>query len=177
MLVTAGGAKGHRLKSSKTKNLNPIISKVRGPLLDSIADRVIGARVLDLYAGTGSLGIDSLSRGAIFCDFVERDHQACEAIKQNLQHSHFVGKSRVFCKDTMDFIATSMIKYDLVFMDPPSHDLNHFWIFKILKKNLKTDSLIVVHVPGFFNPSSLVEFKVKDQKIFGQEKFFLISPK
>ena len=98
MRVIAGEAKGLRLKSPPVRHLRPTSDLVRGAVFDMLAS--LGAdlsRVLDLYAGSGALGIEALSRGASWCDLVDRDRAACATIRQNLTLAGFQERARVLC--------------------------------------------------------------------------------
>ena len=119
MRVIAGEAKGRRLRSVPGLATRPTADRVRQTLFDILGD-VSGARVLDLFAGTGALGIEALSRGAAHALFVERSVPAAAVIKENLQLTGFAGRSSVRRAD-----AEALLKkpagspYDLVFLDPP----------------------------------------------------------
>ena len=99
MRVIAGSARGHNLKGPKSDATRPTSDMVRGAMfaiLESMVD-LEGARVLDLYAGTGALGIEALSRGAAWCDFVEDDRATCRIIAENLAHTKLADLARVHC--------------------------------------------------------------------------------
>src|SRR4030043_1701035 len=98
MRVIAGRAKGHRLAGPPSRATRPTSDLVRGAIFSALAS--LGAdlsRVLDLYAGSGALGIEALSRGASWCDFVDRDRAACATIRQNLTLAGFQERARVLC--------------------------------------------------------------------------------
>src|SRR5687767_14582516 len=87
MRVIAGELKGRKLNAPTWEGLRPTSDKLRETLFNVIAQRVPGARVLDLYAGTGAIGIEALSRGAAHVTFVEKDARAVKLIEENLQRS------------------------------------------------------------------------------------------
>jgi len=80
------------------------------------------SRVLDLYAGTGALGIESLSRGAAWADLVERDPRCCAAIKRNLREAGLAGQAHVYCCSVAKALTFLRGKYGIIFMDPPYAD-------------------------------------------------------
>lgn len=86
MRIIAGELKGRRLQAPTWDGLRPTSDKLRETLFNVVADRVSGARVLDLYAGTGAIGIEALSRGAAHVTFVEQDPRALKLIERNLHH-------------------------------------------------------------------------------------------
>jgi 16S rRNA (guanine966-N2)-methyltransferase len=116
--VIAGSAKGTRL-APVPEGVRPVSDRVREGLFSSLADRLEGASVLDLYAGTGALGIEALSRGAADAVFVDRDRRAVAAIRQNLARTGFEGRARVLHEDAVRSLEGSDGSFDLVFLDPP----------------------------------------------------------
>jgi 16S rRNA (guanine966-N2)-methyltransferase len=114
--VVAGTFKGRRLAAPRGTRTRPTADRVREALFSMLGD-VEGARVLDLYAGSGALGIEALSRGADSAVFVERDAPAVAAIERNLAA---VGvEAKVLRQDVMRFLAGADGPFDLVFCDPP----------------------------------------------------------
>ena len=123
MRVIAGEAKGLRLKRPAVRHLRPTSDLVRGAIFDILVS--LGAdisRVLDLYAGSGALGIEALSRGAHWCDFVEQDRAACAIIRENLGLVGFQERARVYCLLVEKALDRLEGPYDLVLMDPPYED-------------------------------------------------------
>lgn len=117
MRVIAGTAGGLRLSVPKT-DVRPTMDRVKAAIFSSLGDRVIEARVLDLFAGSGGLGIEALSRGASSAVFVENDRSAVSTIEQNLALTRMSG--RVRRNDVFDFLRQSGREdFDLIFADPP----------------------------------------------------------
>jgi 16S rRNA (guanine966-N2)-methyltransferase len=118
MRVIAGSAGGIRLAVPK-RGVRPTMDRVKGAIFSSLGDAVIGARVLDLFAGSGALGIEALSRGASSAVFVETDKQSAAIIEQNLAKTNL--KGRVRQQDVFDFLrhARGAETFDIVFADPP----------------------------------------------------------
>jgi 16S rRNA (guanine966-N2)-methyltransferase len=117
--VIAGDFTGRRLHTARGTRTRPTADRVREALFSMLGD-VSGARVLDLYAGSGALGIEALSRGAESALFVERDEPALAALRRNLEA---VGAdAEVRRKDVLGFLARPEGTYDLVFCDPPYDD-------------------------------------------------------
>ncbi|HUB68438.1 MAG TPA: 16S rRNA (guanine(966)-N(2))-methyltransferase RsmD [Candidatus Methylacidiphilales bacterium] len=116
--VISGTAGGIHLKSPKRHLLRPTQDRIRQVIFSSLAEYVPGARVLDLYAGTGSFGIEALSRGASSATFVEQDVEAAQCIRENLLHCRFHGEVRR--EDALSYLDKAPEeKFDLVFADPP----------------------------------------------------------
>ena len=116
MRVVAGEFKGRRLVAPRGSRTRPTADRVREALFSMLGD-VSGARVLDLYAGSGALGIEALSRGAESAVFVERDRAALTALGRNLEATGARGEVRR--QDVSRFLARPEGTFDLVFCDPP----------------------------------------------------------
>jgi 16S rRNA (guanine966-N2)-methyltransferase len=120
MRVISGIAKGRRLRATKSPEMRPTTDMARQTIFDMLRSAVDGARVLDLCAGAGTLGIEALSRGASEAVFVEQDRDACGVILQNLEATGLRGAAHIRRTDVMRFLSrTSRTPFDLVFLDPP----------------------------------------------------------
>jgi 16S rRNA (guanine966-N2)-methyltransferase len=125
MRVIAGTAKGMRLGRAPA-GVRPVSDRVREGLFSSLGPRVEGARVLDLYAGTGAVGIEALSRGAEHGTFVDTASQAIAAVRENLRRTGFEGRGSVHRANVLAFLQRFLGRtgeespsFDLVFLDPP----------------------------------------------------------
>src|SRR5438105_6603940 len=119
MRVISGTAKGRRLRATKSPDMRPTTDMARQTIFDMLGD-VGGARVLDLCAGAGTLGIEALSRGAREAVFVEQDRDACAVILQNLEATDLRSAAHIRRADVMRFLSRSpSTPFDLVFLDPP----------------------------------------------------------
>jgi 16S rRNA (guanine966-N2)-methyltransferase len=118
MRVIAGSAGGIRLAVPK-RGVRPTMDRVKAAIFSSLGDAMVRARVLDLFAGSGALGIEALSRGASSVVFVEEDRQSAEIIENNLAKTKL--KGRVRQQDVFDFLrhASGAEIFDVVFADPP----------------------------------------------------------
>ncbi|MEM7699404.1 MAG: 16S rRNA (guanine(966)-N(2))-methyltransferase RsmD [Verrucomicrobiota bacterium] len=119
MRIITGIAGGLRLEVPKTL-ARPTTDRVREAIFSSLGDRVIGAKVLDLFAGSGALGLEALSRGAASADLIEADSKTCDVIRRNLDTTHLSG-GRVRRERVESFLSRPApeIGYDLIFADPP----------------------------------------------------------
>jgi len=125
MRVIAGSAGGVPLHTPRT-DLRPTMDRVKAAIFSSLGEKIIGARVLDLFAGSGSLGIEALSRGAESADFVESSARAAESIQRNLEKTQLAGaNARIHAADVFSFLdrlPTSLARqqvFNIVFADPP----------------------------------------------------------
>jgi len=120
MRVIAGTAGGLALLAPRDAGTRPIADRVKETLFAILAERVPGSRVLDLYAGSGAIGIEALSRDAAHCDFVERGRAAVAAIRENLRRTGLAERASVHAADVAQHLAAlAGDRYDLAFLDPP----------------------------------------------------------
>lgn len=123
MRVAGGDARGIRLKGPSVTGVRPTTERVRSAIFNILdAGQVTDHRVLDLYAGTGSLGIEALSRGAKWADFVERNRRQSLDLQENLQRTGFDDSGRVHCAEVLRWLnqpASAAEPYGLALLDPP----------------------------------------------------------
>ena len=121
MRVIAGEARGFLLKSARGRSVRPTADRVREALFSILADRVEGSRFLDLYAGTGAVGIEALSRGASEAMFVERSRAALRAIHSNLRRCGFENRARVIASPVLQALGRGELEghYGVIYVDPP----------------------------------------------------------
>lgn len=134
MRVIAGAAKGRRLRAPAGRQVRPTTDRVRQTMFDLLAGRTQRARVLDLFAGSGALGIEALSRGAREAVFVEESRQACDVILQNLQATGLRSVGHIRRAEALRWLARrAKDPFDLVFVDPPyAGDLG--FLARVLKR-------------------------------------------
>lgn len=123
MRIITGTAKGHHLKVPKRVYVRPATSLVRGAIF-SILENFTNdwSQVLDLFAGSGALGIEALSRGAGWVDFVDRESECCAIIQQNLERTGLAIQAHVYCTRVEKAISFLDKEYDIVLIDPPYSD-------------------------------------------------------
>ncbi|HET6465537.1 MAG TPA: 16S rRNA (guanine(966)-N(2))-methyltransferase RsmD [Nitrospiria bacterium] len=121
MRVIAGEAKGRRLKSPRGTETRPTSDKVKEALFSILGNRIVDARLLDLFAGTGAIGIEALSRGAARVEFVESDRAMADILEKNLTACGFHGRAEIHRTDAFKFLKQAHGPYDLIFADPPYH--------------------------------------------------------
>ena len=152
MRVISGTAKGHRLVAPKSNRVRPALDQVKEAIFN-ILFNVEGMRVLDLFAGSGSIGIEALSRGASLTVFVEEWDKAVECIYKNLEHTNLASQAKVVKSTVGRAIATLSRKggeFDLVFVDPPyEKGLVNPTLEELVRSTLLADdaTVIVEHHP------------------------------
>lgn len=122
MRIIAGTLKGRRLTAPSGLDLRPTSDKVKEALFNILSDRIEGAAFLDLYAGTGSVGMDALSRGARNVVFVENNKRHLQYLKKNISSCSFEGKAEIFSVSASDFlkkVKRATRSFDFIFIDPP----------------------------------------------------------
>jgi len=119
--VIAGKAKGHRLKSVPGKGTRPITDRAKSALFSIIGNDIIGCRFVDLFAGTGQVGIEALSRGAAEVVLVERAGLALRTIRENLAHTRLEEKACVVQADVFEFLAHGAEPFDYIYIAPPQY--------------------------------------------------------
>lgn len=119
MRVITGLARGRRLETLPGEATRPTSEKVKESLFSAIQFDIEGRRVLDLFAGSGQLGIEALSRGASGCVFVDKNTDAVKIIRQNLQNTGLSSAAQVLGTDALSYLTRPGDRFDLVFLDPP----------------------------------------------------------
>ena len=119
MRVITGSARGKRLKELPGLDTRPTTDRVKEGLFNAIQFDIEGRRVLDLFAGTGQLGIEALSRGAAFCDFVDAAPAAMKVVRENVRACGLADRAAFHQKDYTAFLTGAGGKYGLIFLDPP----------------------------------------------------------
>ena len=119
MRVIAGTARGVTLKTPEGMQTRPTADRVKEALFSIIHFDLPGAKVLDLFGGTGQLGIEALSRGAASATFVDQAESACRLIKENLRRTKFENVGKVVRGDYMEYLARCREDYDIILLDPP----------------------------------------------------------
>lgn len=125
MRITGGELKGRRVKGPQGRFLRPTSERVRKAIFDLLAPHDIKGRVLDLFAGSGALGFEALSRGAQEVIFVEKDKGVADLIKENIKLLELEGRAKVLnmeAKKSLRVLAEKGLVFDLILMDPPYKD-------------------------------------------------------
>ena len=119
MRVVAGTARGTVLKTPDGMETRPTTDRVKESLFNILQFDIPCSKVLDLFGGTGQLGIEALSRGAKHATFVDHSSNACRIIRENLSRTHFAEKANVTQSEYNRFLEQTREKFDIIFLDPP----------------------------------------------------------
>jgi len=123
MRVIAGTAKGHHLKVPRGTPTRPATDLVRGAIFSILETMNCNfGTVLDIFSGSGALGIEALSRGAGWVDFVEREQRCCAIIRENLEKTGLKARAHIYCCEAKKAVSFLDKEYDIILMDPPYSD-------------------------------------------------------
>lgn len=171
MRVIAGKAKGRKLRSVPGDTTRPITDLVKESLFNILRDEVVDALFLDLFAGTGSVGIEALSRGARRAVFVERNRRAVATIKENLKTTRLAAQAEVIRDDVFRFLSREPTeKFDLIYVAPPQY--KGLWAETLLaldgKCLLTEGGLAIAQIyPKEYNDLELKSLDLMDQRKYG----------
>jgi 16S rRNA (guanine966-N2)-methyltransferase len=171
MRIIAGERKGHTIYAPKGRDTRPTSDRVRENVFNIVAPWVEGARVLDLYAGSGAMGLEALSRGAAAVVFVEADGDAVRAIERNLDKLRLTGATVVRTEAMTGLAqeATAGRKYDLVLVDPPYSMTDFDTLARYLPRVLADDGLAVLESAARTEPE-LAGLAVRTTRKYGSTR-------
>ena len=177
MWITGGRAKGTRLKTLPRHSIRPTTSVVRQAIFSLLENSTTNwRRVLDLYAGSGALGIEALSRGAEWVDFVDHRKSCCGVIRTNLEKIGELRRAHIYCCSVSKAVNFLSNDYDIVFLDPPYSDssINHSFI-SIAKSNLlgKNSTIVFCHANRFPLNSNYDGLHLVKQRRYGDTFIFI----
>ena len=145
MKIISGKYKGKQIKGFDIEGTRPTMDRVKESLFAMIQSKLKESKVLDLFAGSGNLGLESLSNGASFVTFVDKNKKAIEKVKQNINELNITEKYELVTSDFMNFLKNQTKKYDLIFLDPPyKANLLEKAISLILENNLLEEDGIII---------------------------------
>ncbi len=145
MRVITGSAKGHRLQSVPGDATRPITDRAKEALFDILGDTIRDARVLDLFAGTGAVGIEALSRGAAWAVFVDKSLAALRTVRANLEHTRLADRATLVHADAFKVLAGPVeTPFDLIYIAPPQY--KGWWIDALRALDARPEWLN--HTPG-----------------------------
>jgi 16S rRNA (guanine(966)-N(2))-methyltransferase RsmD len=149
MRVIAGSAKGISLEAVPGSGTRPISDRVKEAVFNILGESIIDSYVLDLFAGTGSVGIEALSRGAAQVVFVEKHPRAVKTIRGNLQRTRLMARARIVRADVFKFLTGESEPFDLIYVAPPQYQ--DLWKKTLLALDARPDwlhreGLVVVQI-------------------------------
>ena len=178
MRIIAGEFKGSTIKRTYNKTTRPLKDRAREGIFNllvhsnKISFLFEKANVLDLYAGTGSFGLECLSRNVKNVCFVENDKETIKILEKNIKKLNLKKKARIFYDNVFDLIKQHNVfksKFDLIFCDPPFKDNNIDKLIQFIKKSnlLSEEGIIILHRKKNNNETFPNDFKIIDERIYG----------
>ncbi|TAG09441.1 MAG: 16S rRNA (guanine(966)-N(2))-methyltransferase RsmD [Verrucomicrobia bacterium] len=159
----------------------PTTDFVRQAIFSILGEKIMNARVLDLFAGSGALGLEALSRGAASCTFVDQQRQATTIIQQNLTKSKLEG-GRIVNADVLSFLSREQQTYDVIFSDPPywKHHGDVDWIDRLISKNaisprLAPDGCWVVEMSTYQKTPETAGMQLLHRREYGSSAVLIFS--
>lgn len=185
MRITAGRLRGRPLLAPKGLNIRPTSDKVRQAIFNVLEHRDFGqgftlkdARLVDLFAGTGALGIEALSRGAAYAIFIDNAVEGRATLRRNVEEMNLTGMTKIWRRDARDLGRNINQAFDLAFLDPP------------YRQNLLAPALASLHAGGWLHPHAIVvaeeadgeyipstdHYQILDQRLYGQTQIVFLRP-
>jgi len=183
MRIISGKCRGRKLAAPTGMATRPTSDRVRESIFNIISRRTEGARVLDLFAGTGALGMEALSRNARSAIFVDKSPEACAIIKKNISLCRFENLSTVLCQDITQRVVPQLPgknKFNLVFMDPPYQQglIETIIGSKNFINLLDEDALIIAEHSAMENLSLPISaLDISDQRKYGRTRISFLTLK
>ena len=175
MRVISGTAKGRTLKAVPGDSTRPILDRAKVPLFDILRARLPDINILDLFGGTGQIGIEALSQGAAHCVFIDTNARAVATIKDNLTTTQLSDKAEVRHTDAFVYLKNCSRTFDLIFVAPPQY--KGIWIeaMRLIAERphlLTDDGLIVVQIdPKEYESLETATFTEESQRKYGNTLF------
>jgi 16S rRNA (guanine(966)-N(2))-methyltransferase RsmD len=170
--VIAGTAKGRKLKSVPGDTTRPVMDRVKEALFNILAGDVIDSHWWDLFAGTGAIGIEALSRGAAFVRFTDMNRAPIETIKENVEHCKFMSQSEIRRGDAFNLLASSADKkFGYIYIAPPQYQEMWSKALKLVDENIEwlgDDGTVIVQIdPVEYREVELKNLEETEQRKYG----------
>ncbi|MCQ2978475.1 MAG: 16S rRNA (guanine(966)-N(2))-methyltransferase RsmD [Clostridia bacterium] len=180
MRVITGTAKGFNLKSIESLDTRPTLDRIKVTMFDLIPDTFYDKNILDIFSGSGALGIEALSRGASHCEFVEKNPECCKVIEENLNHTRLIDKANINNSEVLNQLTmfTNRQKFDMIFMDPPyDKDLVNMAIDKIYELDLLADDGLIIAECGEVEKINSDKFEILKERTFKKMSLYILGKK
>lgn len=173
MRVIAGSLRGVTLEAPRGRSTRPITDRIKEGLFGILGERILDTAVLDLYAGSGAVGIEALSRGATTCTFVERSREALAVLQRNLERTGLAARAKVVAGDVPRFLAAAAgsaepPRYGLVMLDPPFAERAILAPLQAVEPLLEPDAIVVVRTFWRTEVPASAGLSVIRQRRFGE---------
>ena len=169
MRVITGIARGRKLRTREGTDVRPTTDMVKEAVFSTVQFEIQSANFLDLFAGSGQMGIEALSRGAKLAVFVDQSRQAAEVVRENLKSTGLTGGSRVVMMDCKSYLAGCRDSFDIAFLDPPYGQGILQEVLPLLVPHMAPGGVILCeHPKGEELPERVVDFAIRKQYNYGK---------
>lgn len=177
MRVISGSARGKKLLCAEGLDVRPTLDRVKESIFNMIAFDLPEKNVLDLFSGSGALGIEALSRGAKSCTFIDKSAQSVNITKKNLEATHLLDSASVFSCDSIDFLKNTDKKFDIIFIDPPYESDLYEKSLNAIKESgiLADDGFIVLEYDATTPNFSTGNFSIIKEKHYGRVNILMLK--
>ncbi len=179
MRIISGYLRSRKIETKDLFELRPATDRYRETLFNILNNMIDfeGINVCDIYAGTGAVGIECISRGAKSCTFVEKRKKTFKLLSDNITHLNIESKVKLFNTDALIFSNVNTEKFDLIFADPPYPDSSIYNVYEniSMKKFINYDGLIVIQRGKHTLENDIIKFKANPERIIGDDVLFIIK--
>jgi len=176
--IITGLAKNRKLKAPDIEGFRAVQEIAKASLFSMLGEKITDAVCLDLFAGSGNLGLEALSRGASWCDFVDENPESIKAIEENIVRCGFLEKSLAIRKDTGKYVANTDRNYDVILLDPWYEDISHRHLVSNLGNVLKENGIIAFFHGDKLKMTPLIQgmpLVIADERKFGKSMITLLK--
>jgi 16S rRNA (guanine(966)-N(2))-methyltransferase RsmD len=176
MRIITGSARGRKLKTLEGLDVRPTTDKVKEAIYSAIQFDIEGATVLDLFSGSGQMGIEAISRGANTAYFVDRSKNSIECTRENIESVGFSKQAKIFNMDSLDFARTTPQKFDIVIIDPPYSKGIIEQVLPLLETKLNQGAKVICEHEKYLQlPESVGELHLKKKYSYGKTEVTLYT--
>lgn len=173
--IIAGKYGGRIIAAPGRRSTHAMSERIRNAVFNSLAGHIAGARVLDAFAGSGSIGIEALSRGAVHSIFIERDHGAAKIIQHNIELLNADAEAQVISTTVHNWLSTAEPQpFDLIFADPPYHDTQINTVLRLVDL-IADNGLMIVSLPLDQELPATHNIDLVDERIYGNAKIVTLK--
>jgi len=176
--ITTGSAKNTKLNTPGIPDFRAVQEVAKNSLFSIIGEGIKNTQCLDLYAGSGNLGLEALSRGAAWCDFVDKHREAKNVILENISKCGFTESAELHLKDAVKYAANTEKSYDYIFVDPFYDVTSHIFLMKNLEEILNPQGIIIFFHAENLNMDRLIKdtsLEEIDKRRFGKSFFTMLK--
>lgn len=175
MRITSGELKNRRIKSREGRETRPTLERIKEAIYSIIGEKIVDAKFLDLYAGTGNMTFEGISRGAKRAIMIEQDKEAVRIIIENVNHLGIENKCRAYKNDVfraVEILSRKNEKFDIIFIDPPyKENISIQTIEKIFENNLLEEDGIIISEHSVYEkmPNKIGNFVKYDERNYNKK--------